>query len=94
MERIHIGEAIRAELQRQERGVSWFARQLPCDRSTVYRLLASEHLDTELLLRICCLLRHDFFADLSAVYRTSEPVWEISQQKCRESCDTSAADLP
>ena len=66
MERIHIGKAIRAELQRQERGVSWLARHLACDRSNVYRIFRKKSLDTELLSRICTILQHDFFADLSS----------------------------
>ncbi len=61
----HIGQCIKAELERQERGVSWFARKLSCDRSNVYRLFQRESIDTSLLKRISCVLQHDFFADLS-----------------------------
>lgn len=34
----HLGEAIKEELNGQERSVTWFARQLSCDRSNVYRI--------------------------------------------------------
>lgn len=60
-----IGELIKRELERQERGITWFARKLACDRSNVYRLFRKESIDTGLLLRISRLLDHDFFADLS-----------------------------
>lgn len=73
MERIHIGKAVRAELQRQERGVSWLARHLACDRSNVYRIFRKKSLDTELLLRICTILQHDFFADLSSAVEERSP---------------------
>lgn len=61
----HIGQSIKTELERQERGVSWFARKLACDRSNIYRLFKKESIDTFLLQRISHILQHDFFADLS-----------------------------
>lgn len=61
----HIGELIKAELMRQERGVSWFARKLACDRSNVYRLFQKQSIDTELLVRISRILAKDFFAEFS-----------------------------
>lgn len=61
----HIGLSIRNELKRQERSVSWFARYLSCDRSNVYRIFNKESLDTAMLQRICRILNHDFFADIS-----------------------------
>lgn len=60
---------IRDELARQERGVSWLARKLSCDRSNVYRLFSRATIDTGVLTRISQLLGHDFFADLSAEVR-------------------------
>ncbi|MBR6606800.1 MAG: hypothetical protein IKK92_13215, partial [Prevotella sp.] len=50
--RLHIGTLIKAELENQERTVSWFARKLNCDRSNVYKLFKRSTIDTELLLRI------------------------------------------
>ena len=48
----HIGQLIRQELRRQERSVAWFARQLSCDRSNIYRIFQKESIDTYLLVRI------------------------------------------
>lgn len=64
-----IGILIKEELLRQERGISWFARKLSCDRSNVYRLFQRQSIDTDLLIRISLLLGHDFFSDLSAEVR-------------------------
>lgn len=49
---IHIGELIKAELQNQERSISWFARKLYCDRSNAYDIFRRKSIDTELLSRI------------------------------------------
>lgn len=62
---IFIGPIIKAELDRQERSVSWFARKIGCDRSTVYRIFQRASIDTQLLMRISTVLDHDFFADIS-----------------------------
>lgn len=58
---IHIGKLIETELRRQERSVAWFARNLPCERSNVYDIFKRRSIDTEMLLRISIILRHDFF---------------------------------
>ena len=65
MKRISVGQMIRDELRRQERGVSWFARRLSCDRTNVYRIFGKDSIDTDLLLRISAILHHDFFDDIS-----------------------------
>lgn len=65
----HIGKAIKEELVRRERSVAWFARQLSCDRSNIYRIFQKKSIDTHLLARICIVLKYDFFADLSQDYK-------------------------
>lgn len=64
-----IGLLIKEELHRQERGITWFARKLACDRSNIYRLFEKESIDTGLLLRICLVLQHDFFSEYAQHYR-------------------------
>lgn len=49
---IHIGKIIRKTLREQGRSVKWFAGQLPCDRTTAYKLFKKESIDTALLQRI------------------------------------------
>jgi len=65
---IHMGNLIKAELAKQERTISWFARKLYCDRSNVYDIFRRKSIDTELLLRISLILNHDFFQDYSRLY--------------------------
>lgn len=65
MKHISIGTAIREELIRQERSVSWLARHLACDRTNIYKIFAKDSIDTALLTRISIILNHNFFADLS-----------------------------
>ena len=60
-----IGEKIKEELQRQERGVSWLAAKLGCSRMAVYRLFEKNSIDTHLLYRISRILNHNFFNDLA-----------------------------
>ena len=58
-----IGLLFKEELLRQERGITWFARKLACDRSNIYRIFDKESIDTGLLLRISLILQRDFFLD-------------------------------
>ena len=59
---IHIGKEIKAELNRQERGVTWLAAKLHCDRTNVYNIFKRQGIDTRLLERISIILHRNFFA--------------------------------
>jgi hypothetical protein len=59
---IHIGKEIKAELLRQERGVTWLADKLHCDRTNVYDIFKREGIDTRLLERISVILNRNFFS--------------------------------
>ena len=59
---VHIGKEIKAELLRQERGVSWLAEMLHCDRTNVYDIFKREGIDTRLLERISIILNRNFFS--------------------------------
>ena len=58
---LHIGHLIEAQLRRDERSVSWLARQIPCTRNHVYKILHKASLDTALLLRISKVMHFNFF---------------------------------
>ena len=60
---IHIGSLIEQELRRQDRSVTWFASELHCDRTNVYKVFKRKSIDTLLLENICVILRHNFFLD-------------------------------
>lgn len=58
---VHIGKIIEHVLREQGRSVSWFARQIYCERTNVYSIFQRSSIDTELLLRISRVLSYDFF---------------------------------
>lgn len=70
---MHIGKLIREEFDRQPRTLtaSKFADAINCRRSNVYDIFNRPTIDTELLMRICRVLNHDFFADLSHEFAQS-----------------------
>ena len=60
---IHIGSLIEQELRRQDRSVTWFASELHCDRTNVYKVFKKKSIDTRLLVDISVILQHNFFLD-------------------------------
>jgi len=62
---LHIGAIIKDKLTQERRSVSWFAEQMNCDRSNMYKLLSRAHLDTNFVLRASKILEHNFFKDIS-----------------------------
>ncbi len=64
---LHVGHMIKAIFETKPRSctVSWFARQLNCDRRNVYDIFNRRTIDTELLSRIGRILDYDFFAEIS-----------------------------
>lgn len=67
MKRVSIGQSIRTEFERQGHSVVWFAQQLCCDRTNIYRIFARDSIDTELLIRISVVLKHNFFTEISTL---------------------------
>ena len=65
--KLHIGNEIRKELQKQERTVIWLASKLRNgDPSNLGKKLHSEHIKHELLYEISFVLKKDFFTFYSA----------------------------
>ena len=58
---MHIGQLIRVELVRQHHSATWFAQALGCSRTSVYKIFEKSSIDTDMLLRICHVLKVDFF---------------------------------
>lgn len=67
---IHVGQLIENTLRDQGRTVTWFAAQLCCTRPNIYKIFSKESIDTYLLWRISCILKHNFFHDLSKAVNT------------------------
>ena len=64
----HIGNLIKEHVTQKGIKVSWLAKQLNCHRNNVYLIFSRRWIDTDTLMKISCILHHDFFADLSALY--------------------------
>ena len=67
---MHIGELILKSLKEKERSIAWLARQVNCNDANLGRHLKnSQHIHSELLLRISIVLEEDFFAHYSEVVK-------------------------
>lgn len=64
---LHIGRMIQRQLKASGRTVVWFADQLCCSRVNVYKIFKKDNIDIVLLIRICKILDHDFFHDISVL---------------------------
>lgn len=74
---VHIGELIKREFDKLPRSctVTWFARLLHCDRTNIYDIFSRQSIDTALLMRISCILNHNFFDDYSKLFGTVLTEW-------------------
>ena len=68
-EKVNIGQAIREEMDRTGRTVTWLSKQLGTNRMACYRIFNSYSIDTQMLLRISVLLGRDFFVLYSSALR-------------------------
>ena len=62
---MHIGKEIQKIIASKGMTVVSFARSVPTSRENVYRIFKKDNIDIKLLQRICIVLNHDFFKDIS-----------------------------
>jgi predicted transcriptional regulator len=67
-----IGQKIQRRLKEQGQSVTWFAKQLNCNRTNIYNIFKKVNVDTELLKRICKILNYNFFQDMADDIKLSE----------------------
>lgn len=58
---VPIGKLIKDKLDERGLTATWLADKIPCGRANIYKIFNKNSIDTELLLRICIVLEHDFF---------------------------------
>ena len=63
--KIDIGSEIKNRLKTSKHSVVWFAGQLECSRTNVYKIFDRRTIDTGTLFRISVALGFDFFETLS-----------------------------
>ncbi len=59
---MHIGQLIKQKVEERHKTVVWLARELSCCRSNVYKIYEKSSIDTDILLRLSCILDYDFFS--------------------------------
>ncbi|MCQ2608160.1 MAG: hypothetical protein MJ197_05685 [Bacteroidales bacterium] len=57
----HIGKIIQQTLKKQDRSVTWCAKQLNYTRDNMYKIFEKEWIDTHLLTKLSLVLGVDFF---------------------------------
>lgn len=62
---VHIGELIRQTLKAKRKTVVWFAKELSCSRTNVYKIFSKPSIDTNDLVRISKILKYNFFEPFS-----------------------------
>ncbi len=72
MEDFHIGNRIKAELERQGRSITWLAGEVHYSRENLYKVFRRPWINTDLLFKISGVLHHDFFEDCSYCFRLSQ----------------------
>lgn len=59
--KIHIGQDIKAQLEKQGHTTTWLAEQLGYHRTNLYKIYEKQTIDTGVLLRISKIMHFDFF---------------------------------
>ena len=70
---------IETELRRQNKTVSWLARSICHERSSIYKIFSRRSVDVYLLLQISVLLNHDFFLDISSAINSRKVAQDTLQ---------------
>lgn len=63
MKDVHIGGLILEELRRQGRTVNWFAKEIYCEKSNIYKMFKRKSIDMAQLMKISEVLNHNFLKD-------------------------------
>lgn len=61
----HVGKMIKLQLKAQGRSAVWLAAQLNYGTDNIYKILQRDHLSTDVLWKVCGVLDHDFFKEIS-----------------------------
>ena len=74
---MNIGEKIKARIKSEKITVVEFAQHLEISKASAHRLLNRSSIDTDVLFKICFVLKYDFFQDFSA--RIDDREWKSNQ---------------
>ena len=83
---MHIGRHIQKVLKDKGYTVVWFAKELSCHRTTIYKAFEKSSIDTQDLMRVSRVLNYDFFSDLSKEFsesmKNTPPPSVVNMEKC------------
>ena len=68
---LHIGQLIQEQLRKDQRSVSWLAREIHCTRNNVYKVFNKPSLDSNLILKISKAMKFNFFQYYTAEFIAS-----------------------
>ena len=66
---LNAGKLIQSKLIENQRSISWLAKKIHIDRTSLFRRLKKDTIDSVLLLNISVALQFDFFSCYSVVVR-------------------------
>ena len=64
LNKVHIGQMVKAVFDRSGMTVAEFARQINCERTNIYTIFRRRTIDVELLVLISDALNHNFLDDI------------------------------
>ena len=76
----HLGNLIRSKVEERQMSVAEFARQIHCERSTVYHIFSQESMDIARLWKISNVLNFDFIDEFNRKKTPNKTC--IHQAKC------------
>lgn len=68
MNELHTGKLIKSYIKNNGIQIKWVTLQMNWHRNTIYGIFNRKWVDTDTLMRLSIILKHDFFADISKVY--------------------------
>lgn len=75
---VHAGKLIQSALHEKEKTVTWFAHQMCCTRTNVYKIFNKPNLDIEIIWRASCILEYDLFKKLSEELQKESSITETA----------------
>jgi len=63
-EEIHIGKIIKEKLTENSMTITEFAKEIHCDRTSVYHIFKQKSIDIEKLIKISEVLNYDFIQEI------------------------------
>jgi UTP-glucose-1-phosphate uridylyltransferase len=74
-QKLNIGKIINEHLKANGITKQWLSKQICCSESCICKMLKKPNIDSDMILRISFILKHDFFQYLSDYYKENMNNW-------------------